>query len=226
MIVLQSLNLFALLFVQTGTAHILAISGLHIGVVAAIFLLLVKFIPIGGKCQSAGVIGLLMFYAFLTGGRPSVVRATIMMIVFLASFIVEKERDVLNTLSLSAMIILVYNPLNLFDIGFQLSFVCVLSIIFLNSQLNRAGLIRTFRRKDSIYDRFVQFVCQSIAVSIGYLDWSGRFYSLLFRDHYAYNDFCKSFSCSVHFNYCDIRIWIAYYWHCLTIFGLFICSMP
>jgi len=153
------------LFVQTGTAHILAISGLHIGVVAAIFLLLVKLIPIGGKWQSAGAIGLLIFYAFLTGGRPSVVRATIMMVVFLASYIIEKERDVLNTLSLAAMIILVYNPLNLFDIGFQLSFVCVLSIIFLNIRFKKTRSTRPFRKKDNPFDRLVQCVLRSIAFS-------------------------------------------------------------
>ena len=131
------------LFVQTGTAHILAISGLHIGVVAALFLLLIKAFPVGGKWRSAGVIGLLVCYAFFTGGRPSVVRATIMMIVFLTSFIVEKERDILNTLFLAAMILLIYNPLNLFDIGFQLSFVCVLSIILLSAYLKRTGSARS-----------------------------------------------------------------------------------
>jgi len=134
-------------------------------VVAALFLLLVKFIPIGGKWQSAGVIGLLLCYAFLTGGRPSVVRATIMMIVFLASFIVEKERDILNTLCLAAMIILIYNPLNLFDVGFQLSFVCVLSIILFNIYLKRTGFTRSLGAKDTVFERYMRFGLQSIAVS-------------------------------------------------------------
>jgi len=171
------------LFVQTGTAHILAISGLHIGVVAALFLLLVKLIPIGGKLQSVGAIGLLIFYAFLTGGRPSVVRATIMMVVFLASFIVEKERDVLNTLSLAAMIILIYNPLNLFDVGFQLSFICVLSIIFLNIQVKRTGSVRPFRKRGNTTDRLVQLVLRSIAVStaiwIGVAGFIAYYFSII-----------------------------------------------
>lgn len=120
------------LFVQTGTAHILAISGLHIGIVAALFLVFVKLIPAGRRGQLGIVIFLLISYAFLTGGRPSVIRATIMTVVFLASLIVEKEFDAFNTLCLAAAIILVINPLNLFDVGFQLSFTCVLSIIYLN----------------------------------------------------------------------------------------------
>jgi len=154
------------LFVQTGTAHILAISGLHIGVVAALFLLMIKMFPIGGKWRSVGVIGLLACYAFFTGGRPSVVRATIMMIVFLTSFIVEKERDILNTLFLAAMILLIYNPLNLFDIGFQLSFVCVLSIILLNTHWKRTGSTRSLRTKDIIFEQYIRFGVQSITFSI------------------------------------------------------------
>jgi competence protein ComEC len=153
------------LFVQTGTAHILAISGLHIGVVAAIFLMLMKLIPAGGKWQSAGVIGLLIGYAFLTGGRPSVVRATIMMIVFLAGFIIEKERDTLNTLFLAAMIILIYNPLNLFDVGFQLSFVCILSIILLNDRSRQKRTPLPLGERNTGYDRLIQFVLRSMAVS-------------------------------------------------------------
>jgi len=153
------------LFVQTGTAHILAISGLHIGVVAALFLLLSKMFPIGGKWRSVGVIGLLVCYAFITGGRPSVVRATIMMIVFLTSFIVEKERDILNTLCLAAMIILIYNPLNLFDVGFQLSFVCVLSIILFNNYLKQIGSTRSLRAKDIIFERYMYFGLQSLTIS-------------------------------------------------------------
>jgi len=154
------------LFVQTGTAHILAISGLHIGVVAALFLLLIKAIPVGGKWRSAGVIVLLACYAFFTGGRPSVVRATIMMIVFLASFIVEKERDILNTLFLAAIILLIYNPLNLFDIGFQLSFICVLSIILLSTYLKRTGSTRSLRSKDIVFEQYIRFGLQSITVSM------------------------------------------------------------
>ena len=171
------------LFVQTGTAHILAISGLHIGVVAALFLLLIKIFPVGGKWRSVGVIGLLACYAFFTGGRPSVVRATIMMIVFLASFIVEKERDILNTLFLAAMILLIYNPLNLFDIGFQLSFVCVLSIILLNTYLKRTGATRSLRTKDIVFEQYIRFGLQSITFSaviwIGVAGFIAYYFSII-----------------------------------------------
>ena len=153
------------LFVQTGTAHILAISGLHIGVVVGLLLLSAKLIPVGRKWQLLGVIAFLAFYAFLTGGRPSVIRATIMTSVFLASFIVEKERDIFNTLFLAAMIILIYNPLNFFDIGFQLSFVCVLSIILLNIRSKRTRVKRPLSKNLIASDRFTELAAQSITVS-------------------------------------------------------------
>jgi len=136
------------LFVQTGTAHILAISGLHIGIIAGVFLLFVKMLPIGRRWQYVFTILLLIGYAFLTGSRPSVVRATLMMTIFLVGFIVEKEFNGFNALCLAALIILLINPFNCFDIGFQLSFICVLAILYLNSRIRRGGHNQWDRRGD------------------------------------------------------------------------------
>ena len=119
------------LFIHTGTAHILAISGLNVTIVAGLFLLILKLIPLGRRLQILITIILLIAYCFLTGASPSVVRATIMAVVFLGSFILEKPTDTFHSLCLSALIILLMNPLNLWDVGFQLSFVCVWAIIFI-----------------------------------------------------------------------------------------------
>jgi len=152
------------LFVQTGTAHVLAISGLHVGVVAALFMGGLRIIPIGRKLQLLSVIILLTGYAFLTGGRPSVIRATVVGIVFLMSFILERETDAMNTLSLAALIILLTNPRNLFDVGFQLSFTCVLAIILICPKLvkDRNPLYGPF----NLYNNFVHFITQSLKVSV------------------------------------------------------------
>ncbi len=125
------------LFIHTGTVHILAISGLNVGIVATLFFVILKLIPVGHRLQILLTIFLLIIYGFLTGGSPSVVRATIMAVVFLGSFIVEKETNTFNSLCLAAFIILLMNPLNLFDAGFQLSFICVLAIIFIYPLLTR-----------------------------------------------------------------------------------------
>jgi len=116
------------------------------------------------------VIFLLMNYAFLTGGRPSVVRATIMTVVFLASFILEKEFDAFNTLCLAAMIILMINPLNLFDVGFQLSFVCVFVILYVNRGVKKKDvkdvLKRGIKPNSRIYDRWLYHTLRSFYLSL------------------------------------------------------------
>lgn len=150
------------LFSQTGTAHILAISGLHVGVVAALFLIFLQVISVPRRVRFLGVIVLLIGYAILTGGRASVVRATVMACIFLGSFVLERESNTLNTLSLAALILLIFNPLNLFDIGFQLSFSCVLAIIFFNpvilQMLNHLGLPK--------HNKFIGLCVQSASISI------------------------------------------------------------
>jgi outer membrane assembly lipoprotein YfiO len=126
------------IFVETGTAHILAISGLHIGIVAFLIFVVIKLLPLPWRWHYILTIILLMSYAFLTGGRPSVVRATIMAVVFLAGFLTERETDSINSLALAALAILLVNPLNVFDLGFQLSFVSVLSILMLCPLVEKA----------------------------------------------------------------------------------------
>ncbi|MFA5260253.1 MAG: ComEC/Rec2 family competence protein [Candidatus Omnitrophota bacterium] len=121
------------LFKVSGVAHIIAISGFNIGIVAYGILFFLKMFPIPRRGQYLLTIALLISYAFLTGGQPSVVRATITAVVFLMSFLFEREQEPMNTLALSALIILLMNPLNVFDVGFQLSFMSVMAIYFFYS---------------------------------------------------------------------------------------------
>lgn len=119
------------LFQLAGVVHILAISGFNVGIVAYATFLFLKILPIGRRWHYILTIFILIAYAVLTGGQPPVVRATIMAVVFLASFILEREPESINTLACAALLILCVNPSNLFDVGFQLSFVSVLAIIVL-----------------------------------------------------------------------------------------------
>ncbi len=128
------------LFKISGVAHILAISGFNIGIVAYVVFLILRIFPIHRHGQSVLTMLFLVFYAFLTGGDPPVVRATIMVLVFLSGFLIELESEPINTLSLAALIILLINPFNLFEVGFQLSFVSVLSIIIFYPKFMRLFL--------------------------------------------------------------------------------------
>lgn len=150
------------LFIHTGTAHILAISGLHVGIVAFLVFLLLAILHLNRKGQYIFTILFLIFYAFLTGLRPSVVRATIMAIIFLSSFVVERETDNVNTLSLAAIVILLTNPLTLFNVGFQLSFASVLSIIYFYPRILKilSGCSLNLNYKPLL------FLMQSLAISL------------------------------------------------------------
>ncbi len=122
-------------FRTTGTAHVLAVSGLHVGIIYLIISSLLGFIKKRSRIywlKPVIIILLLWLYAFITGLSPSVVRASIMLSVFCASEVVNRRGFTLNTLYLTAFFMLLYNPFSLFDVGFQLSFVSVLAILYLH----------------------------------------------------------------------------------------------
>lgn len=129
-----------LAFMRTGTSHILAISGLHLTIVAsiafALFRWLLSWVPLAIQHawtrKGAAVLTLLpiTFYALIAGFSPSTQRALIMVAVFLLSLLVGRETDLMNSLALAALSILCVQPASLFSISFQLSFAAVLSIVY------------------------------------------------------------------------------------------------
>ena len=167
------------LFQISGVAHILAISGLHIGIVASLIFLFLKMLPIPRRLHFFLTICILIFYAFITGGRPSVIRATIMAGVILGGLIVEREVESFNTLSLAALIILFMNPLNLFDVGFQLSFVSVFTIISFYPKLNRffTGLLRN--PGSNLVKYVIQFFCVSLSAYAGVAGLIGYYFHIV-----------------------------------------------
>lgn len=125
------------LFIQTGTMHILAISGLHVGIVAFILDLFLKVLGLRRRQRYLLIIFLLVFYCFLTGARPSVIRATIMATVLLLGFLLKREMRISQSLAIAALIVLMTNPRQLFNAGFQLSFISVISIAYLSPLIKR-----------------------------------------------------------------------------------------
>ncbi len=118
-------------FVQSGTMHIFAISGLHIALIAAIFVSICRVLRIPRNCCGLIVIPLLWFYTAASGWQPSAVRATLMMTIVIGGWTLKRPTDLLNSLAAAALIILVFDPQQLFQAGFQLSFFVVLSIALL-----------------------------------------------------------------------------------------------
>ncbi|MCG2675974.1 DNA internalization-related competence protein ComEC/Rec2 [bacterium] len=119
-------------FITTGVAHVLAVSGLHVGLVAAFFHYgLFRLLRLPNKGSALLTLLIIILYCFMTGCRPPVVRATIMFGLFLTASCLGRKREVYTTLALAALVILLINPLTLFNVGFQLSFAAVLSILYL-----------------------------------------------------------------------------------------------
>jgi len=120
-------------FMQTGTMHIFAISGLHIALIAGILVSLLRVVRLPRGACGLVVIPLIWFYTGATGWQASAIRSTIMMTVVIAGWSLRRPGDLVNSLAASGFIILVWDPTQLFQAGFQLSFFVVLSIALLRS---------------------------------------------------------------------------------------------
>ncbi|MFP3981025.1 MAG: DNA internalization-related competence protein ComEC/Rec2 [Desulfobacterales bacterium] len=127
-------------FNRAGASHLLAISGLHVGIVATCAFFLFKWLlswcpPLllrgwAGKCAALLTIFPVVAYGMLSGMSPSTQRAMIMVLVFLAALIRDKPYDPANTLAAAALCILAVYPPGLFSVSFQLSFAAVSAIFF------------------------------------------------------------------------------------------------
>ena len=122
-------------FRDTGTFHILAVSGFNVALVVAAFFFLLRFLKYGRKF-SAGVSMLFVtVFCFVTGCSPSVVRASLICIFALFAVLSERDSDIINLLALSAFLMLIADPDTLFDIGFQLSYIGTLGLVLLAARV-------------------------------------------------------------------------------------------
>ncbi len=124
-------------FQATGSMHILAVSGMHIGL---FILLLTNFMGIFARWISKKqaymiVLGLIWYYAFITGLSASVLRSVFMFSLLIFAQFFGLQRSQLTLLFFSAFCMLLYDPSYLFDIGFQLSYVAILGIYLYYSQI-------------------------------------------------------------------------------------------
>jgi competence protein ComEC len=115
-------------FMRAGTYHIFAVDGLRIGLLAGICLGLLRLLQIRRAVCGAIVLPVVWFYAGLTGWPASAVRAAIMVSVVIAGWALRRPGDLINSLCAAAFIILLWEPEQLFQPGFQLSFLVVLCI--------------------------------------------------------------------------------------------------
>jgi competence protein ComEC len=149
---------------RSGAAHLLAVSGLHVGFVAMLIGLLLWFLPNHSKLKLLCSLGLLLVYALLTGARPSVVRACAMAGAGLALQSLGRRPDGLSTLGLAAGLMLFAWPRQLLSVSFQLSFSAVMGILLLQPRVE--GWLRRLR----CLPRFAQSaISVSLAAQLGCL---------------------------------------------------------
>ncbi len=149
-------------FADAGVLHTLAVSGLHVGLVLFIFYAFFRVIGIPKKTTYFLTIIVVIVYAQVAGGRPSAIRASIMATCGLVAILLERDKHLYNSLALAAFIILLFNPFTLFDVGFQLSFMATLGILYLTPHFLdyfRLGKPR----------RVITYILTSLAVSAGAL---------------------------------------------------------
>ncbi|MDE5839062.1 MAG: competence protein ComEC family protein, partial [Paramuribaculum sp.] len=126
-------------FAKAGTAHILALSGLHVGIIMAfcsLLLLPLILYPSLRKVRTLLIILALWIFAFITGLSASATRAVIMATCLLLATLLQKRHSPFNALCLAALVILLFDPDALFNISFQLSFAAVAGILLFGNKLN------------------------------------------------------------------------------------------
>jgi len=152
-------------FINTGVTHILSVSGLHVGYIFIIFTVLFGRFEIF-KRSILIIIGLILFMC-LTGFFASVFRSVVMATVLILSQISNRSTNIFNSIAIAAFIVLGINPDELFDAGFQLSFVAVLSIAVIYPMIEE--FLKTYKIKSLIIKYILLFMGVSLSAQLGTL---------------------------------------------------------
>ena len=147
-------------FKETGTAHLLTLSGFHVGLITALlFFLLPKRFP---WLRFAAVTLFLLFYCSITAFAPSLVRASIMCVCIMIADVAERRADTLSSLSLAALIILAVSPYKIYSTGFRLSFAATFGIIL----FTRMGVRRSKSRAVSYLIELITVTFAATAATV------------------------------------------------------------
>ncbi len=163
-------------FRRSGLLHLLSLSGLHVALLLSIVWLITRTIGIRKHHRAIICIAFCLGFVYLVEPRPPIVRAATIAIIFFLAIVLKRKPDILNTLSLSAIGLLLYNPFNLFMVGFELSFVTIISIVLFQEQIRFAiDSLTGFRffdvKNKSLIHRFISH--NFSLLSVGIAAWIG-----------------------------------------------------
>jgi competence protein ComEC len=163
-------------FINAGVVHVLAVSGLHVGYIIMIFLFLFGRFNIFVR-SILSIIGLI-FFMLITGVPPSVFRATVMAIVLIIALLSNRSTNLINSISIAALIILVINPNEIYNPGFQLSFAAVLAIGIIFPYLNQ--VLESWHVQNKFLKYILLFCGVSLSAQIGTIP-----FTLLYFNKYS-----------------------------------------
>ena len=150
-------------FSLAGVAHILALSGFHIGIISAVLLFFISLFCPNRWIKFIIFSAFVVLFIFLTGFQPSAIRAGLMAIFFMLGRTIFRETNMLNVASMLLLGVIVFNPSLLYSIGFQMSLISVLGI-FLFYDIIRSKFARLIKNNISYY--LINSVAITLAASI------------------------------------------------------------
>ena len=151
-------------YIDAGIMHILAVSGLHVGIILLILLFLVKPLPnyfVWRLAKTVLAISVIASYAMLTGLAPSIQRAAVLFSFIAVGQLYARNANLYNLLAASAITLILFNPLVIFELGFQLSYAAVLGIITFHPKLEKL-----INPTNKIARFFWQIICVSFAAQL------------------------------------------------------------
>ena len=146
-------------FQRAGLAHLLAVSGLHVGLAAGFLLTLFKYFKMKEAASWAFTLIIILVYLGVIGFKASALRASLLLFIGAGAFLLKREKDPLTALSAAALAILLFKPLWLFTLSFQLSFTAALSIFLLTP---------IFEKHTDFIPKFLRgILCVTLAAQLG-----------------------------------------------------------
>ncbi len=148
----------------SGTMHVLAVSGLHVGIVMLLLSFILKplkNIPKGRLIYVTLLVVFIWLYALLTGLCPSVMRATFMFTFVILGKELERDTSVYQSIMVSAFLLILMDPMVIFDVGFQLSYLAVIGIVFFQPKI-----YKLYFSKYYLVDKIWQITSVSIAAQL------------------------------------------------------------
>lgn len=205
-------------YALTGASHILAVSGLHVGVVFFVFVKILSLLLHGERYEKFRVslsLLLLWMFTFVTGLSPSVIRASIMLSISSLAVLFNRRSQTYNAVFISAFFMLLYSPRYLFDIGFQLSYLAVLSILMFQKPIYEALVARHV-----VAEKIWSLLSVSLAAQLGTLPLT------IYYFHQSSNLFWLSGFVVIPLSsviiYLSILLWIS---HWIPVWGHFVAAV-